>query len=571
MSAGCWATFVDAVSSSDTEDEITVGQDPSRPCTTAWCHELACQNTHFAVGVQSLAAYVRHHAPTPWVRIQLWVPNEGPRALDLDRTASDQVLEASLRAAGHEDIHRILHVAFDTRGTTLELLSVPPGNTVWWIVRDGVSRELLRPVMPWYDGNNRLVATLNSHGQAVSVAPSPEVDGLIRLPQGVRATMAVPLSPVHGYVTLAGLVLTEASIGTAASRARRSMSAFLWALWLCVGAHGMQTQQISVARSQVGWGTVMEAPRITHIWTHSLAAPVVVPYTARPDPALLARAVAETSRGVGHDGIFDWTLPSQLHDSGHVIHYPSGVSPPYLFWLLHYRGRGSVVAAAPGHIDWPMLAREAGEAFGVDGLLRGQFGLQHNGRIYAYGTTLATPPHGTILHVVRTGEVTASSSASPWESPPDMPWIPQFDYALCRGPRGEEALVAGRASPAGLYELRSVTDRLQDLTLRCETALANILELCSAPAGESAPAARETPEPTGAEQSHASDPAGCPRPRPGLGLLVFLAGWASPRAAWIVLLLAFSESPVASLSVKSFPPWFIPHNILSRSVAGLLR
>ncbi|CAE7721086.1 unnamed protein product [Symbiodinium microadriaticum] len=51
--------------------------------------------------------------------------------------------EALLTTAGHET-GDALFTAYDTLGTTLELLSVPFGPVRWWIVRDGLGRELLR-------------------------------------------------------------------------------------------------------------------------------------------------------------------------------------------------------------------------------------------------------------------------------------------------------------------------------------------------------------------------------------------------------------------------------------------
>ena len=531
-------------SSSESIDEVQPVQNSTRTCTVAWCHELACQQTHFAVVSSALAAYFRSHAPTQWVRIYLWLPFEGPVALDVPRDVDEPALTASLVAAGHDNTRHVLHVAFDSQSNTLDVLSVPSGNTVWWIVRDGTARELLRPVMPWYEDQSRMVATLNSHGQAISVAPSPEVANLIRLPQGARGILAVPLSHVHGYVTVAGLVLSEARFIAARSKVGRPVRLGLLLLALCTGVQGMQSQQISVARSHVSWGANSETPRVTYIWTHSLAAPVVVGYQAQPDPFQLARAVADTNRGVRTDGVFDWALPSHVHDAGHVLHYPAGVNPPFVFWLLHYRGRGAVMAAIPGSLDWQMLAYEAGEAFGVDSIAGGNFGIQHNGRIYAYGTQLLAPPHRTILHIVRTGGSTASTNQSPWDSTPDMPWIPQFDFAICRGARGEDALVAGRPVMQSVSEADALSRRLQALALRCETALDNLLSICTrqvpSPSNEAQVGHPEPVEPSsaGSTVDQPTNSALHRRAGAGVWLCIALRGALTSRHGFLVYIIA---------------------------------
>ena len=61
--------------------EVGYGFNSTQTCSVAWCHELACQSTHFAVTAHSLAAYFRAHSPFEIVRILLWKPLAGPLAL----------------------------------------------------------------------------------------------------------------------------------------------------------------------------------------------------------------------------------------------------------------------------------------------------------------------------------------------------------------------------------------------------------------------------------------------------------------------------------------------------------
>ncbi|CAE7884579.1 RNA-directed DNA polymerase from mobile element jockey [Symbiodinium microadriaticum] len=322
------------------------------------------------------------------VRVQLWNPFQGPSLFDVLRADSADVLLSKLLAAGHDPLRRVLYVAFDTQSTVVDLVSVPPSSGRWWIVRDGISRELLRPVTTWVE-------------------------------------------------------------------------------------EAMMQGQVVPARAQAHWGAQQEAPRQTR---------------------RLAAAVAATQRGVRGDGVFDWTVPRQYGDAAHIIHYLSGLCPPFVFWLLHYRGRGSVICATAGQMDWQYLAQEAHEAFLSPSFLQGAFGIQHNSRVFAYGSELVAPPHGTILHLVRTGARPSSSSQSTvWDSPAELPWIPQFEYNLCLGPRHEGPIQEGRpgtlATPPASEELHASLAYMQHLLGGLEQSVgkcqvvATALESCQAPQG----------------------------------------------------------------------------------------
>ena len=426
--------------------------------------------------------------------MQLWNPFQGPSLFDVLRADSADVLLSKLLAAGHDPLRRVLYVAFDTQSTVVDLVSVPPSSGRWWIVRDGISRELLRPVTTWVEEDRRAVVTINSHGQATSLVSTPEVASLYNLPQGARGVTASPLCRLHGYLTAAGLVLVEASIGSVSGAFPRTLSLLGLVIVTAFPCQAMMQGQVVPARAQAHWGAQQEAPRQTRIWTHTLAAPVVVPYNPEPNPGRLAAAVAATQRGVRGDGVFDWTVPRQYGDAAHIIHYLSGLCPPFVFWLLHYRGRGSVICATAGQMDWQYLAQEAHEAFLSPSFLQGAFGIQHNSRVFAYGSELVAPPHGTILHLVRTGARPSSSSQSTvWDSPAELPWIPQFEYNLCLGPRHEGPIQEGRpgtlATPPASEELHASLAYMQHLLGGLEQSVgkcqvvATALESCQAPQG----------------------------------------------------------------------------------------
>ena len=380
----------------DTPDDMHPARgDATRTCTVAWCHELSCQTTHFATTPVALADYFSRYAPAELVRVHLWLPFQGPALFDLSREAHADTLSAKLQAAGHDPSRHSLFVAFDSQPTVVDLISVPPGGSRWWIVRDGLSRELLRPVTTWVEDHRRAVVTLNSHGQVASLVATLEVAGMYHLPHGARGTTATPLTRVYGYLADSGLVLSEASIGVSLALSRLSGR---WGLTFAVllsslpVGQAMMQEQLIITRPQVAWNSPQGNPQHSCIWTHTLAAPVVLPYADPPDPGSMSTAVAATGRGVRSDGLFAWTNPRQWGDSAHIIHYPAGVCPPCVFWLVHYRGRGAVVCATPGPLDWQYLAQESAEAFATPSFLQRTFG------------------------------------------------IPQFEYNICRGPRGESPI-----------------------------------------------------------------------------------------------------------------------------------
>ena len=191
----------------DEEPRVVPHFDSTPPCRVSWCHELACQTTHFEVEAAALHRYCLAASPLDTIRYALWTPFRGPAIFDRPRSGDASVLRSILRDAGHREAVDRLYVAFDTGPNILELVSCPPGDTVWWLVRDGLSRELLRPVAPWYEADGRRVLTLNSLGQAQNAGQ------LERLPIGVRAVTTLPFSRVLGYLSAAGLVLSEVPLG----------------------------------------------------------------------------------------------------------------------------------------------------------------------------------------------------------------------------------------------------------------------------------------------------------------------------------------------------------------------
>ena len=229
-----------------------------------------------------------------------------------------------------------------------------------------MSRELLRPVAPWYHDKEVRVVTVNSHGQASAVIYSAEVAALKRLPQGARGITSEPLTRVLGHLTNSGLALTEVAVGTVTGLALGAGPRWLIVL-LCmhsvVGVKAMQQApatdlSVAVPSNTAAWSDDASPPTCTHVWTHTLAAPIVIPYDPCPCPARMSQAVAGTCRGVVAPGAFTWTVPQVVQGCAHILHFPVGTNPPAVYWLLHYCARAVVIGVHPGPVDWVNLGHK---------------------------------------------------------------------------------------------------------------------------------------------------------------------------------------------------------------------
>ena len=552
-------------SSDDDMPELPVMQDSTRTCTMAWCHELSCQATHFSVSVAMLVDYVGRIAPMSFVRLHLWLPYLGPSVLEVSRAVTAAELEQQLSIAGHLP-HHVLHIAFDTHSTTLDLLSVPDGPVTWWLVRDGLARELLRPVALWHAPGEQHFLTLNSHGQAFSVSPSQEARMLVRMPQGARATAVDSFSRVTGQMTSHGLILFEVAIGTLTASARGHAGALrrvVAILLLCstvpVQVTGMQTNWEFAARGPAAaapWGSRPAEPEVMRVWSFTCECPVDLPYVATPDPARLAAQIRDAGRGMPASGDFAWTTPRVVQDVAHMLHMPSRTVPPFAFWLLHFRAHGHVTAASGSTLDWQVLGLRAAEAFGGNCFSQGHFGVLQGGQLFLYGASLSAPPHGTILHLVRT-YVPPRAGPTVWDTPTEPEVVMPFDYDICLSPAGTRAIDL-RAAPTTVArqartdesrpsasntpelslgqslarQIEEVSHGLAVLTMRLESA--GILPGEAPPTVEVVEAA---PTERAADTSSAKTGAGWPGCACSLGLLLVVGMHSPPGFALALLVL----------------------------------
>ena len=319
---------------------------------------------------------------------------------------------------------------------------------IWWIVRDGLGRELLRPVALWQEPGGNFALTLNSHGQANALTCAPEVSTLTRMPQGVRAVVTDPFPRVTGYLSTSGLVLYEVAVGILAATAGRPASPLLLVLASGVltsqGAAGMQTGYEVAQRAPplLNPWTSLQTPSVTimRIWSHTGDAPLELPYQEAPDPARLLSRIAGTRRGIPGVGDFIWTQPRIIQGVAHLLHVPPRMASAFSFWLLHFRGRGHVVAASIPHFDWAYVGNHAAEAFGKPWFSQGHVGVFLQGRVVPYGSQFPLPPSGAVLHMVRTS-LQPSTGGSCWDTPSEPAFVSHFDFDVCVGASGAPAII----------------------------------------------------------------------------------------------------------------------------------
>ena len=90
--------------------------------------------------------------------------------------------------------------------------------------------------------------------------------------------------------------------------------------------------------------------------------------------------------------------------------------------------------------DWALIGALAADAFGEAWFSQGSFGVLQQGRVVQYGNAIGIPPHGAIIHLVRTS-LQPRLGYTGWDAPADPGGIFPFDYDICLGARGGQPIV----------------------------------------------------------------------------------------------------------------------------------
>ncbi|CAE7381000.1 unnamed protein product, partial [Symbiodinium sp. CCMP2592] len=437
-------------------ETLQTRRDFSRPCTMSWTHELARQTHGFALSA----------------------PQLGPVHLRVGARHLDQHLSAYL-GAFLPDCEYGLHVAFDSSPQVLDLIVSPPSPYGWWILRDSIGCELLRPVVQHYTSHwARALIT--------SVLPGLEgklVDGVLKI---VAARARLP-----------------------------SLLGSLALLLLCRHVASMQPPQL------LALAPVAEAspppPTTIRIWTLNINAPVDLPWRPQGYPTRWLRELMCRLHHIDDPGEFRPTHSTTDSSVQHVLFVPvvPATRPTVRFWLLHW---GDAAAVTFGHspFSWDVVSAHLRALFPGGHLPERSPALSYAGQLYPPGVALPDFPSGAVIQILIGALARIPGDDDPWNPDPLVVEGPYFRHVPSRGPALEPAILldghgnrrAAGASHVPLIDQEVQTDLSgngtgldhatvsrvhmlsQELSFHTSRLWAGLAEPDAEPAGESQPVLR---------------------------------------------------------------------------------
>ncbi|CAE7403395.1 unnamed protein product [Symbiodinium sp. CCMP2592] len=414
------------------DDPLLPRRDYTRTCTLSWTHELGRQTYGFAVAAPQLGAYVECTSPWSEVQIHLWLPGQGPVHMRVGARHMDMHLSAYL-GAFLPDCEYGLHVAYDSNPQVLDLVVAPPSPVAWWILRDSIGCELLRPVIQHYTSHcSFFFCTVEPDGVVLSVEPSAEVRQMSPSPQGARALISRALPGLIGQVIDGTLLI-------AAAKAGPLVLGHLAMLLLTFHAAAMQPPQ---AHQLVPVAEVAPSPSTMRIWTLNVPQPVDLPWRPQGYQTRWLRELMCRLHHIPDPGEFRSTHSQQGGTVQHVLFVP--VVPPTLptarFWLLHW-GAAAVVTFGHSPFNWEVVYAHLRTLFQGGQLPERCPTLAYAGQFYAPGTVLPDFPSGAIIQILVGALERLPGDDDPWNPEPFVVESPYFRHIPSRGPALEPAIV----------------------------------------------------------------------------------------------------------------------------------
>ncbi|CAE7740616.1 unnamed protein product [Symbiodinium sp. CCMP2592] len=412
---------------------LQLRRDFARPCTMSWTHELSRQTYGFAVASPHLGAYIARTCPSSEVQMHLWLPGQGPIHLRV----AVQHLGAHLGAylGGFLPACEYgLHVAFDSNPQVLDLIIAPPGAAAWWIVKDTIGCELLRPVVQHYVSHcSFFFCAIEPDGAVYSVEPSAEVRFMTPSPHGARALVAKVLPGLVGRVVDGVLQVVAAKAGS------MSLAGGLALLLLSGQAASMQTVPELPLVPAVAPPAL---PAITRIWTLNVRQPVDLPWRAEGYPTRWLRDLMRRLHSIDDPGEFRSTCGPRDSGVQHVLFVP--LVPPTVprnrFWLLHW-GEAAVVAFGHTPFSWDVVSAHLRTLFPGGQVPDRCPAIAYAGAFYPPGAALPDLPSGAIIQLLTGALARVPSEDDPWHPEPyvvDGPW---FQHVPSKGPALEPAIL----------------------------------------------------------------------------------------------------------------------------------
>ncbi|CAE7504742.1 unnamed protein product [Symbiodinium sp. CCMP2592] len=369
-------------------------RDFARTCTLSWTHELGRQTHGFGVSPTSLGAFIERNGPSD-VQLHLWLPGRGPIHIRVSAAYIEQHLRAYLAAFLPSPTYR-LHVAFDSCPHVLELVVVPPGSGVWWIIRDEGGRELLRPVTQHFTTHCHFhFCTLDPDGSVLQLEPSSAVrDGLVP-PQGARAVITQGLPHLLGHCV-------QGAVRIAAARSPRTLVGV--ALWLVSLNSVVVAMQPGSAPGPSEYAIIPAvqppdpSPDVIRIWTLNVREPIDFPWLPQGYPTRWLCELVSRLHNIASPGEFRSTHHPATDPVQHLMFVPvvPRTVPPSRFWLLHF-GDSATVTFGHHPFDWDILAAHLRALFHHELVPERRPALGFGGNLFPPGVGLPEFPSGAII------------------------------------------------------------------------------------------------------------------------------------------------------------------------------
>ncbi|CAE7561050.1 unnamed protein product [Symbiodinium sp. CCMP2592] len=316
----------------------------------------------------------------------------------------------------------------------LDLIIAPPGAAAWWIVKDTIGCELLRPVVQHYVSQcSFFFCAIEPDGAVYSVEPSAEVRFMTPSPHGARALVAKVLPGLVGRVVDGVLQVVAAKAGSV------SLAGGLALLLLSGQAASMQTAP------ELPLVPAIEPPAlpaIMRIWTLNVRQPVDLPWRAEGCPTRWLRDLMRRLHSIDDPGEFRSTCGPRDSGVQHVLSVP--LVPPTVprnrFWLLHW-GEAAVVAFGHTPFSWDVVSAHLRTLFPGGQVPDRCPAIAYAGAFYPPGAALPDLPFGAIIQLLIGALARVPSEDDPWHPEPyvvDGPW---FQHVPSKGPALEPAIL----------------------------------------------------------------------------------------------------------------------------------
>ncbi|CAE7377546.1 unnamed protein product, partial [Symbiodinium sp. CCMP2592] len=316
----------------------------------------------------------------------------------------------------------------------LDILVTPPSPPIWWILRDSIGCELLRPVVQHFTSHcSFFFCAIEPDGVVHSVEPSAEVRHMSPSPQGARALIGRALPGLVGR-------LVDGVLHVVAARACSPAIFGGLTLILLGGQSAAMHPPYSAALATVD-EVPPPAPTTMRIWTLNVPVPVDLPWRPQGYPTRWLRELMCRLHHIDDPGEFRSTLSSPGGTVQHVLFVPivPTTHPTARFWLLHW-GDAAVVTFGHTPFHWDVVSAHIRALFPGGPLPDRCPALSFAGQFYPPGAPLPDFPSGAVIQIIIGALARIPGDDDPWNPDPLVVDSPFFRHVPSRGPALEPAI-----------------------------------------------------------------------------------------------------------------------------------